>query len=99
MAGRRWQWHTRSGTRGPAPMGRMLEVLRQAHQHTPEPLAGIPPQEGPRPGGEAGAEEIPFVEVGPSHSMEASPSVLASAPTRTTLPSPGRTPPAPVGVS
>src|SRR4051812_23624992 len=99
MAGRGWQWHTHSGTRGPTPMGRMLEVLRQTHQYTPEPLAGITGQEEPRPGGEARVEEIPFVEVGPFHSMEASPSVLASAPPRTTLPSPGRTPPGPVGVS
>src|SRR5262245_34788783 len=59
-------------------MGRMLEALKRAD---PLPVA-------PRPGADAPAEEIPFIEWGPRKSMEASPSVLAA-------PGPTQTPSAP----
>lgn len=64
-------------------MGRMLDTMRQAESVAPpaeEPVAlhavgeetdAQAPEEG---------EEVPFIEVGPRRSMEASPSVLACAP-------------------
>lgn len=54
-------------------MGRMLEVLRQAETHIASPDAAVPalPQT-------ATETEVPFIEWGPSKSMEASASVLAA---------------------
>src|SRR5262245_56034766 len=67
-------------------MGRMLDALRRADNaqtETDEPRSARP-SAGAAPASElplTGAEEeVPFIEVGPRKSMEASPSVLACAP-------------------
>ena len=66
-------------------MGRMLDALKRAERASGEaeerltatPSIGIPsPTEPPS----EDEEEIPFIEVGPRKSMEASPSVLACSP-------------------
>lgn len=61
-------------TRGFIDMGRMLDALKRAdgsHSEIDAPMSSRQ---------EAAAEEIPFIEVGPRKSMEASPSVLAVLP-------------------
>jgi Mrp family chromosome partitioning ATPase len=66
-------------------MGRMLDALRRAdnaqteveEQSSARPLTIAAADSEPM---RAGDEEIPFIEVGPRKSMEASPSVLACAP-------------------
>jgi Mrp family chromosome partitioning ATPase len=67
-------------------MGRVLDALRQAEapheqpERCPPPSAEAPAA-APLPPEDAGAaEEIPFIEVGPRKSLEASPSVLACTP-------------------
>jgi len=76
-------------------MGRILEALKKSPRlpvpvadrpflHTPgpdsEPLAGEGGSSGLVSSSESSTEEIPFIEVGPHRSMEASPSVLAASP-------------------
>ena len=66
-------------------MGRVLDTLRQAEAPHSEPDLRPQPAEAPAPalGLAEGAEaetEIPFIEVGPRKSLEASPSVLACTP-------------------
>lgn len=65
-------------------MGRMWNALRRG-----DSAAGTGEEEGKRPAPIVDAEpmlvateEVPFIEVGPHKSMEASPSVLACAPSR-----------------
>ncbi len=66
-------------------MGRMLEALKRADstpsetnaQHAVSPLVALCAES---PSARVEGEEIPFIEVGPRKSMEASPSVLACAP-------------------
>lgn len=65
-------------------MGRLFEALRQpdAARRPSADLAAVP-----APAEEKVAEaEIPYIEVGPRHSMEASPDVLASGPARRPTP-------------
>ncbi len=79
-------------------MGRFLETLRhgrpqRAPADSPVALVGPPPSAVEQ---EADAEEIPFIEVGPHKSLEASASVLAAGPAPTTgmfRPSPAETAP------
>src|SRR5689334_3789869 len=67
-------------------MGRMLDALRRANHAQAEaderpstpPLAIAATDAEPMLAGDE--EEVPFIEVGPRKSMEASPSVLACAP-------------------
>ncbi|HZY83278.1 MAG TPA: hypothetical protein VFE78_00495 [Gemmataceae bacterium] len=66
-------------------MGRVLDALRQAEAPHAEPTRRPPPAETPAPAPELAEDtdpetEIPFIEVGPRKSMEASPSVLACTP-------------------
>lgn len=65
-------------------MGRMLDALKRAEDaraETDEQLAGTPMLVSSEKGETmADAEEVPFIEVGPRKSMEASPSVLACSP-------------------
>jgi Mrp family chromosome partitioning ATPase len=80
-------------------MGRMFEVLRQADR-APHPREESPMKETPAPSaGLEPAEELPegpalsYIEVGPKHSIEGSPDVLACEPVRGPLtppPSPPR---------
>ena len=79
-------------------MGRVLDALRQAEApHVGPGRCPQPPAEAPAPApllAEAGPEaEIPFIEVGPRKSLEASPSVLACTPSA--LLAAGRAAPAP----
>ncbi len=73
-------------------MGRILEALTSpatpSHQpepdhkgpHYPEAYTAGAPIDGGDGGDASSGEEIPYIEVGPHKSMEASASVLASAP-------------------
>ncbi len=64
-------------------MGRVLDALRQAEAPHGEPeRRPQPPAEASAPllVDDAAGEEIPFIEVGPCKSLEASPSVLACTP-------------------
>src|SRR5262245_66195481 len=64
-------------------MARILEALLRAGGEEspvqPTSLAESPP---------AAEEEVPFIEIGPHRSIEASPSVLAAAPPRPAAPAP-----------
>jgi Mrp family chromosome partitioning ATPase len=66
-------------------MGKMLETLRHAVGRRPADDRRPRPEDEPervvRPDG--GEEEVPFIEVGPHRSLEASPSVLAHRPAPT----------------
>jgi Mrp family chromosome partitioning ATPase len=79
-------------------MGRVLDALRQAEAPHDEP--GPPqPAEAPAPAlvvieGAEGEAEIPFIEVGPHKSLEASPSVLACTPAALLTAGRGAAPPA-----
>jgi tyrosine-protein kinase Etk/Wzc len=75
-------------------MGRVLDALRQAGAPHHEPGPRPQPAEAPAPEWAADADgEIPFIEVGPRKSLEASPCVLACTPSA--LLAAGRAPEAP----
>jgi Mrp family chromosome partitioning ATPase len=66
-------------------MGRVLDALRQAEAPHDEPESRPQPAAVPAPApglaeGAEGETEIPFIEVGPRKSLEASPCVLACTP-------------------
>ena len=62
-------------------MGRVLDALKQAEAPYRGPGPRPQPAEAPAPEWAADADgEIPFIEVGPRKSLEASPSVLACTP-------------------
>jgi Mrp family chromosome partitioning ATPase len=63
-------------------MGRVLDALRQGEAPHPEPGPRPQPAAAPAPAPQLaeGETEIPFIEVGPCKSLEASPSVLACTP-------------------
>jgi Mrp family chromosome partitioning ATPase len=66
--------------RGGDDMGRMLDVLRLAEKER-DGDGGTPPvPEDEHFVSDFANEEVPFIEVGPAHSMEASPAVLAAPP-------------------
>lgn len=66
-------------------MGRMWNALRRSANTAEEPRAPIAPSDDDEER-LAATEEIPFIEVGPRKSIEASPSVLACSP-NTAVPS------------
>src|SRR5262245_59670401 len=63
-------------------MGRILEALKRPQP----PASAVPVQPSlhaswpPSPGPSEGEDEVPYIEVGPHKSLDASPSVLASSP-------------------
>ena len=78
-------------------MGRMFEILKHADPAPAPPTlpfsepAAVPrvlrdPAPEPEPDEDADDQDIPYIEVGPHKSMEASPSVLAAAPPKVNLP-------------
>src|SRR5215475_13135264 len=73
-------------------MGRMLDVLRQAGGKRNGDEAAFPAEEDFV--SDFANEEVPFIEVGPARSVEASPTVLGAGPTRLRI---APRPPADVG--
>jgi Mrp family chromosome partitioning ATPase len=71
-------------------MGKLMETLRQAPPRRTPPDEDVRLNAPPGPDVEdpAAEEEVPFIEVGPHRSLEASPSVLAAVPTPDAPPTP-----------